>query len=260
MHSCFYEGQVSHRRFAPRQHAFSYRLFYLYLDLDELEQVFHKRWLWSTQKLSVAWFRESDHVQGKGQPLKQTICSLVEEQTGKRPEGPVRLLTHLRYFGYIFNPVSFYYCFDKSDTYVETIVAEVNNTPWGERHLYVLPGKENLSSGNKMRFNRKKEFHVSPFMPMDIGYDWFFTSPEKKLGVHMENYQEDKKIFDATLGLVRKPINAKTCAAMLLRYPFMTAKVIMAIYWQALKLLLKKVPVFDHPDKVNYSPRGAGKA
>jgi DUF1365 family protein len=257
MHSCFYEGQVSHRRFTPRQHAFNYRLFYLYLDLDELDQVFHKRWLWSTQKPSLAWFRESDHIHEAGKSLKQTIYSLVEKNTGKTPGGPVRLLTQLRYFGYIFNPVSFYYCFDKNDTHVETIVAEVNNTPWGERHLYVLPGKDNLYSGDKMRFSRKKEFHVSPFMSMDIDYDWLFTSPEEKLGVHMENYQDDKKIFDATLGLVRKPINSKACASMLIRYPFMTMKVIMAIYWQALKLLLKKVPVFDHPDKDNYSPRGA---
>ena len=260
MHSCFYEGQVSHRRYTPGQHAFNYRLFYLYLDLDELEQVFHKRWFWSTQKPSLAWFRESDHILEKGQSLKQTIYSLVEKQTGKSPQGPVRLLTHLRYFGYIFNPVSFYYCFDKNDTRVETIVAEVNNTPWGERHLYVLPGEDNLSNTNTMKFRRNKEFHVSPFMPMDMNYDWLFTRPEKKLGVHMENYQADIKIFDATLGLVRKPINGKTCAGMLIRYPFMTAKVIMAIYWQALRLLLKKVPVFDHPDKVDYSPRGADEA
>ena len=260
MHSCFYEGQVSHRRFAPREHTFKYRIFYLYLDLDELDKVFNKRWLWSTSKPALAWFREKDHYLDQDKTLKQTICDLVESNTGVRPTGPIRLLTHLKYFGYVFNPVSFYYCFNKDDTRVETIVAEVNNTPWGERHLYVLPGKDNIANGRHLRFKRDKQFHVSPFMPMDINYDWLFSAPGKTLSVHMENYQAEDKIFDATLGLKRKPITASSCAAMLSRYPFMTAKVIFAIYWQALRLLIKKIPLFDHPDKINYTERGADKA
>ena len=260
MHSCFYEGQVSHCRFAPRKHAFNYRLFYLYLDLDELDQVFRKRWLWSTRKPALAWFRESDHFCDDNKTLKQTISDLVKNNTGKHPAGPIRLLTQLRYFGYVFNPVSFYYVFDKNDTRVETIVAEVNNTPWGERHLYVLPDKNNISKGKHMRFNHEKEFHVSPFMPMDIQYDWVFSAPDKTLSVNMKNYRENEKMFDATLGLKKKPINAENCAKLLIRYPLMTLKIIMTIYWQALKLLVKKVPVFDHPEKVNYPPGGADKA
>ena len=203
---------------------------------------------------------EVDFGEWQDKTLKQTICDLVEDKTGNRPTGPIRLLTHLRYFGYVFNPVSFYYCFDKDGSQLETIVAEVNNTPWGERHLYVLPGKDNVADGRHMRFKREKQFHVSPFMPMDIQYDWLFSAPGKTLSVYMENYQTDEKIFDATLGLKRKSINASSCATMLSRYPFMTAKVIVAIYWQALKLLIKKSPVFDHPDKINYAERGADKA
>lgn len=260
MHSCFYEGQVRHRRFAPREHAFDYRIFYLYLDLDELDLVFRKRWFWSTGKPSLAWFKESDHFCQDNTSLKQSIIELVESKTGKCPRGPVRLLTHLRYFGHIFNPVSFYYCFDEQDSSIEAIVAEVNNTPWGERHLYVLPHEDSIAKARHLRFNRDKEFHVSPFMPMDIQYEWLFSTPGKTLGVQMENYHEGEKIFDATLGLKRKPINASNCAGMLLRFPFMTLKVILAIYWQALKLLLKKVPIFEHPGKVNYEERGADKA
>ena len=260
MHSCFYEGQVSHRRFAPREHSFKYRIFYLYLDLDELDKVFNKRWFWSTKKPAFARFCESDHFCEDNKTLKQTISDLVENSTGNRPTGPIRLLTHLRYFGYVFNPVSFYYCFNKDDTRVETIVAEVNNTPWGERHLYVLPDKDNIAEGRHMQFNREKQFHVSPFMPMDIDYDWVFSVPDKTLSVHMKNYRTEEKIFDATLGLKRKPITALNSASMLTRYPFMTLKVIFAIYWQALRLIIKKVPLFDHPDKINFEQRGADKA
>jgi len=111
-----------------------------------------------------------------------------------------------------------------------------------------------------MRFNHEKEFHVSPFMPMDIQYDWVFSAPDKTLSVNMKNYRENEKMFDATLGLKKKPINAENCAKLLIRYPLMTLKIIMTIYWQALKLLVKKVPVFNHPEKVNYPPGGADKA
>lgn len=260
MHSCLYEGQVSHRRYVPKCHAFTYRIFYLYMDLDELDRVFSGRWFWSTRRFALAWFREVDHISQAERSLKQTVCDVVEKHTGERPQGPVRLLTQLRYFGYVFNPVSFYYCFDKDDTHVETIVAEVNNTPWGERHLYVLPNQNNISSGRHMRFQRSKEFHVSPFMPMDIQYDWVFSSPGKYLSVNMKNYRNDENIFDATLGLKRKPINAINCAHVLLRYPFMTLKVIVAIYWQALILLVKGIPVFNHPGKIKFTRGGADKA
>ena len=112
MHSCIYEGQVRHRRYSPKPHKFNYRLFYVYLDLDELEYVFKKRWLWSANKPSVAWLKRSDYLGDQDIPLKQAVLDKVEYETGIRPAGPVRLLTHLRYLGYVFNPVSFYYCFD----------------------------------------------------------------------------------------------------------------------------------------------------
>ena len=138
MKSCVYEGTVRHRRSAPVHHAFQYSIFMMYLDLAELRVLFHKRWLWSARRPNVAWFSQDDHLGDPQVPLDHNVRDLVEAKTGHRPAGPIRLLTHLRYFGYGFNPVSFYFCFDSTDSLVETIVAEVTNTPWGEQHCYVL--------------------------------------------------------------------------------------------------------------------------
>ena len=181
--------------------------------------------------------------------LDRAVRDLVEAQTGMRPAGPVRLLTHLSYFGYCFNPVSFYYCFDAAGERVETVVAEVSNTPWGERTCYVLSGDMDCGSGDHKRYRPAKKMHVSPFMAMDVEYDWRFSSPGQRLTVHMENAAAGAKIFDATLNLERREIGAASLARILVTYPLMTLKVILAIHWQALKLWLKKVPVHDHPRK-----------
>jgi DUF1365 family protein len=247
--SCIYEGRVRHRRFSPRPHAFSYRMFMMYLDLGELPRLFRPFWLWSGHRRAMAWFRRDDHVGDSPIPLDETIRDLVEERTGLRPAGPIRLLTHLRYFGYCFNPVSFYYCFDEADDRLECIVAEVNNTPWGERHCYVLPESMNAGGGTNKRFLIDKEMHVSPFMEMDIDYDWRFSTPGDALSVHMINERDDARIFDATLALQRTAISHGSLARILLAYPFMTLRVIIAIHWQALRLWLKGVPFRVHPDK-----------
>jgi DUF1365 family protein len=238
MYSAIYQGWLKHRRFAPRAHAFRYPLFLAYLDLAELEHVFRGRWLWSTHRRTVARFCRADHLGDPGVSLDDAVRSLVLAETGKRPEGRIALLTHLRYFGYCFNPVSFYYCFDRTER-VETVVAEVNNTPWGERHCYVL-------SGPSLRFRTGKAMHVSPFMPMDVRYEWRFTEPGEHLVVGMALERCGNKIFDATLALQRKPISNH----VLVRYPLMTVQVIAAIHWQALRLWLKGVPLHDHPAKL----------
>lgn len=232
MRSAIYQGWLRHRRFAPRAHAFSYPLFMVYLDLAEVDTAFRGHWLWRT----IARFHRSDHLGDASVPLDQAVRDLVRHETGKRPEGRIALLTHLRYFGYCFNPVSFYYCFDREGR-VEAIVAEVNNTPWGERCCYVLGPRRTLT---------RKAMHVSPFMPMDVTYDWRFTEPGARLGVGMALERGGEKIFDATLALERRPI----ASGVLARFPFMTLKVIAAIHWQALRLWLKGVPVHTHPAKV----------
>ena len=231
MHSAIYRGWLRHRRFAPRRHAFRYALFMVYLDLAELDQAFRGRWLWR----AVARFRREDHLGDTSVSLDQAVRDLVQRQTGKRPQGRIRLLTHLRYFGYCFNPVSFYYCFDGAG-HVEAIVAEVNNTPWGERRCYVLGPR---------RTTTRKAMHVSPFMPMDLSYDWRFTAPGERLGVGMALERGGEKAFDATLALAREPISN----GVLLRFPWMTLKVIAAIHWEALRLWLKRVPIHPHPSR-----------
>ncbi len=249
MKSAIFEGQVRHRRMQPRGHEFVYRLFMMYLDLSELDTVFKRRWFWSAGKPALARFRRENHLGDTQVPLDQAVRDLVENETGDRPQGPVRLLTNLNYFGYCFNPVSFYYCFDKDDHEVETIVAEVNNTPWGERFCYVLGEAMNQGRATHKRYSPVKQMHVSPFMPMDIDYDWRFSSPARKLSVHMENARRGHKIFDATLDFRRTEISTASLARVLLFYPLMTLKVIFAIHWQALRLWLKRVPVYDHPAK-----------
>lgn len=249
MKSCIYRGFVRHRRFQPVEHAFRYRVFMMYLDLAELPRLFERRWLWSADRPSLAWFRRQDHLGPAKIPLDQAVRDLVEERSGSRPTGPIRLLTHLRYFGYGFNPVSFYYCFDAEDERVETIVAEVNNTPWGETHPYVLTESMNIGESRRKRYEFEKQFHVSPFMDMDVHYDWLFVAPDSQLHVHMKNFAQGRVFFDATLGLVRQEITGQALAQVLLWYPLLTWKVIAAIYWQALRLWWKKCPAFPHPAK-----------
>ena len=161
--------------------------------------------------------------------------------------GPIRLLTHLRYYGYCFNPVSFYYCFDEQETRVDTILAEITNTPWKERHAYVLPRTPSMNG--VMRFRFEKAFHVSPFMPMDQRYDWRFSPPGQRLAVHMENTDARGRIFDATMSLTRREITGAALARALLAYPWMTASVATAIHWNALRIWLKGNPYVPHPAK-----------
>lgn len=262
MHSALYTGRLRHRRHVPRPHSFSYSLCMVWLDLDELDEVFRGRWFWSTQRRALAWFRRADYLGDPSMRLDEAVRQKVEAQTGRRPTGPVRMLTQLRQFGHCFNSVTFYYCFGEGSGQqgsdagaLEFIVAEITNTPWGERHAYVLPvaraqGRADPAAGavaGTLEFTFAKDFHVSPFMPMEQEYRWRFSAPGARLAVHMDNFQDGRHVFDATLTLARQPISTRSLALALLRWPAGTLRVLAAIHWQALRLWLKRVPVHAHP-------------
>jgi len=265
MHSAIYHGWLRHRRLAPRPHAYRYPLFLMYLDLAELDEVFRGRWFWSVRRRALARFDRADHLGDAAVPLGESVRDLVQTKTGKRPDGPIRLLTHLRYFGHCFNPVSFYFCFDAAGVNVDCVVAEVNNTPWGEQHCYVLHHPSQAMPGKYQRYQSEKVFHVSPFMPMNLDYTWGFSTPGEALNVHIAlcNHAPDddattvalpaQKIFDATMQLEHAPITGMRLAGLLLRFPAMTLQIIVAIHWQALRLWLKRVPVHTHPAKLKSS-------
>lgn len=249
MKSAIFEGVITHRRQDPVAHEFRYNMFMMYLDLAELDTVFSKRWFWSTRRWALARFRRQDHFGDQAVALDQAVRDKLEADTGKRPAGHICLLTNLSYFGYCFNPVSFYYCFDREGENLKTIIAEVNNTPWGERTLYVLSESQPTGLPGQMEFTPAKVMHVSPFMPMDVEYRWRFSTPAEKLTVYMENKRSGERMFDASLNLQRTEISTSSLARILAFHPFMTFKVIFSIHWQALRLWLKGVPVVDHPKK-----------
>lgn len=249
MQSCIYEGQVRHTRTRPALHRFRYRIFMMYLDLAELPALFARRWLWSANRPALARFRRSDHLGPADQPLDESVRDLVERETGSRPRGPICLLTNLSYFGYCFNPVSFYYCFAADGETLETIVAEVTNTPWGEQDTYVLPASESIGGDRAWRFQPRKKMHVSPFIGMDVDYDWSFSVPSERNSVFMANSSDGTRFFDAAMTMSRTEITGWSLARVLVTFPFLTVKIVMAIYWQALRLWLKRCPFFVHPKK-----------
>lgn len=246
MNSALYSGWIAHRRFAPKAHDFRYRIGLLYLDLEEREAVLSLSPLAGSSRIAPFSFRETDYLHSytaRGITLTDAVRELVGQALGHTPQGKICLLTQARSWGLAFNPVSFFYCHER-DGSLAAIVCEVTNTPWREHYHYVLPA-EGKGDGHQ-HFAVAKAFHVSPFLPRDLEYRMSFSPPAERLGVHMSDWQGELKMFDATLNLQRQALSRNALHRYLLAYPWMTAKTCLAIYWQALRLLIKRVPIFSH--------------
>ncbi len=256
MNSCLYEGSVRHRRHGKPSDELRYRMFMVYLDLDELPRCFDGRLLWSARRPALAWFRRADHLGDPRTPLADAVRELVAQRTGTRPDGPIRLLTHLRYFGHCFNPVSFYYCFDADadadarGERLSAVVAHVTNTPWGESHSYVLSAADVADRGSTslLSGSSRKQLHVSPLMGMQHTYDWRVSEPAQRLSVHIESHRTGgESVFDATLALQRRELSGRELARALARYPLLTMRILARIYTHALSLRLRGASYHPHP-------------
>lgn len=221
----------------------------VYLDLEEWATSAVLRKMISRNRFAPMSFLRRDHLHTGSGPLVEDVRAYIKHETGITTRGPIRLLTQLRYFGYYFSPLNLYYCFDETGSQVELVVAEVSNTPWREQHGYVLWDGNRSGGKSTLSFKHPKRFHVSPFLGMDVHYNWKLSEPTDKLQVEITNTRGDQRLFDATLKMQRRPMTQSQLSRTLVRYPLMTATIMVAIYFQALKLWWKKCPFYSHPKK-----------
>lgn len=240
--SALYEGTIRHRRSAPGTD-FTHAIALAYVDLAELPHLLGGRLLKSGP--APLRFRRRDYLGDPAVPLDVAVRDRVDELTGHRPDGPIRLLTQLRTFGVCFNPVSFYYCFDRDGERMQAVLAEVTNTPWGERYSYALDEPD--SGGRLVQGRFAKQLHVSPFMGMDRVYVASATAPGERLAVHIESRRDGRTGFDATLALRRRELTPAAVRHVSARFPVAAARTLALIYGHALGLKLSGARVHPHP-------------
>jgi DUF1365 family protein len=241
--SALYTGSVTHLRRGSPAHSFRYRLYMLYLDLDELPALLAGPGPLRAGRFGLLSWERADYLRG-APDLAEEARERVRRALGFRPEGPVRILAHPRSLGHAFNPVTFSWCFDRTGQVPQAVVAEITNTPWNERHAYVLPAGPDGAVGAFA-----KTFHVSPFLPMEQGYRWRLGAPGASLAVEMASDQDGREAFRARLDLRRVPWSAGALWRAALAMPLMSWKVQAGIYAQALSLWARGAPFHVHPRK-----------
>ena len=248
LRSGVYEGRVFHHRHTPVDHRFTYRIALVLLDLSEIDAVCQLHPLWSHGGRNAVSFRRTDYLGDSAIPLDAAVRDLVEERTGRRPDGPISVLTQLRTWGWLFNPITTYYCYDATGSTVATTVVEVTNTPWHERTAYVLEGTGIHQVAKGM--------HVSPFLPMGLTHRFTIGNPGERLTLSIDDFDGEELVFGASMALTRHPAGRVAQGRLLWRFPFMTLRVSLGIYRQALALRRKGVPFHRHPDKSPVSVAG----
>ncbi|MDA9555918.1 DUF1365 family protein [Vibrio sp.] len=256
MNSSLMIGSVRHRRFSPKTHNLNYSLFMACIDLDEISQLEQKVIGFGQSWFHWARFRREDYLSSEvGCDLKTAVHHKIHELTGESVQGKVMAVVHLRYLGIYFSPVNFFYVYDEQGQW-RYLLAEVSNTPWNERHYYAIPAE---SGEKETNWSHDKAFHVSPFNPVSQRYQWKIKPLFERLFVHLECHHQAKiventvdyqsKVFDATLTMNATEFSSKKLLGRLILTPILTVKVVIGIYWEALKLYIKGVPLYSHPSK-----------
>ena len=243
--SALYRGGVMHRRLRPRAHRLNYRVFWLLLDLAEIDGLDQRLRLFSRNRFNLLSFHDRDHGDGSGAPLRPQIEALLARAGIEIGDGPVRLLTMPRVFGYVFNPISLYYC-HHGDGRLGAMVYEVTST-FGQRHAYVIPAPDEDQAAGLIRQGAAKALYVSPFMGMEMDYAFRGHAPGARLDLAIDGLDAEGLLITAALSAERRPLEDHDLWSAAVGLPLMTLKVMAAIHWEALKLWIKGVRLTRQP-------------